>query len=168
MRFLKFNILFILCLTIAFNGFSQDFYFKEYQINPLDTNKLFLEINNNNFIKNNEYFGDIVEGYTLLGFNITPKFVYYPSSRIKLTTGGNFLSYYGRENEVNASLLLSFQYKLLNKLDFVLGNIYGTVNHKLIDPLFDFERFLTHNTENGVQFIWNSDKIFADLWLDWE
>lgn len=144
------------------------YYFQDFQIQPSDTSKLFLQIDNTNFIKNNEYFGNIAEGYTLLGFNLAPRFVYYPSSRIKLSAGANFLSYYGRENELKTSLLLSFQYKVLPHFDFILGNIYGSLNHRLIDPLFDFERYLSNNIENGVQFLWKSDRIFADLWLDWE
>jgi len=159
---------FTLSFTQAISQVSQNLYSHDYQIQAADLSKLFLQIDNNNFVKNNEYFGSIVEGYTLLGFNLAPKFVYFPSSKVKLSMGGNFLSYYGRENEVEASLLLSFQYKLLPKLDFVLGNIYGTQNHNMIDPLFDFERFLTQNVENGIQFLWNSDRIYADLWLDWE
>lgn len=162
----------ILILNIF--AFSQSYsqidsiFIQDYKIQTSDTGKLFLRIDNNNFIKNNEYFGPIAEGYTLLGFNITPKFVYTPSTKLKLSFGGNFLTYYGRKNEVEARLLLAFQYKIHKKLDFVLGNIYGTTNHKLIEPLFDFERYLNNNVENGIQFLWNSDRIFADLWLDWE
>jgi hypothetical protein len=171
MDFKNHIILFIILLVSLSPCRSQtndSVYFQNFQIYPSDSNKLFLQIDNANFIKNNEYFGNIAEGYTLLGFNLTPKFVYYPNSRIKLSAGGNFTSYYGRENEINASLLLTFQYKVLPHFDFVLGNIYGTLNHKLIDPLFDFERYLSNNIENGVQFLWNSDRIFTDLWLNWE
>lgn len=171
MNFRKYYILFCLFLVSLIQGISQtndSYYLQDYQIYSSDTNKLFLQIDNINFIKNNEYFGAIAEGYTLLGFSLTPKFIYYPSSKIKLSAGGNFLSYYGRENEIEASLLLSFQYKIHPNLDFVLGNIYGTLNHKLIDPIFDFERFLNNNIENGIQLIWNSERVFTDLWLDWE
>ena len=27
---------------------------------------------------------------------------------------------------------------------------------------------MNNNIENGIQFIWNSERIFTDLWLDWE
>ncbi len=147
---------------------NSSYLIKNYNINPEDTNKLFLQIDNVNFIKNYEYFGSIAEGYTLLGFNISPTFVYIPDSKIKLRLGGNFLSYYGRENELEASLLASLQYKINPNLHFILGNIYGTLNHKLIGPLLSFERYLNNNVENGIQFIWDSDRIFTDLWLDWE
>lgn len=167
----KYHLIFFLFLVSFSPCNSQNVYtnyIHDYHIYDSDTNKLFLQIDNNNFIKNNEYFGTVVDGYTLLGFNLTPRLVYFPSSKVKLTAGGNFLSYDGRENELKTSLLISFQYKVNKHFDFILGNIYGTVNHRLIDPLFDFERYLKNNIENGVQFLWNSDRIFADLWLDWE
>jgi len=165
------------CLLLIFLffviGFSQSqshysIYIQDFKKTKPDTSKLFLHIDNNNFVKNNEYFGSIAEGYTLLGTNLAPKIVYSPSSKLKLSAGGNFLAYYGRENEVDARLLLSFQYKIHPYLDFILGNIYGSINHKLIEPLLDPERFLTKNIENGIQFLWNNDRIYADLWLDWE
>ena len=160
--------LFIILSGHCFSQSGYSYYIQDYEINPSDSGKLFFEIDNVNFIKNNEYFGPVAEGYTLLGFNLSPKVQYFPNSRIKLMAGANLLSYYGRENEINASLLLSFQYKINKHFDFVLGNIYGTVNHKLIEPIFDFERFLNNNIENGIQFLWNSERVFADLWLDWE
>jgi len=164
-------LLSVLLFTLNSKSIGQTFdnhLFSDYKIHTTDTSKLFIEIENINYLRNNEYFGKVVEGYTLLGYNIAPKFTYFPNSKIKLTAGANILSYYSRNDETKVSILLSFQYKLLPKLDFVLGNIYGTVNHKLIEPLFDFERFLNNNTENGIQFLWNGDRFIADLWLDWE
>ncbi|PLX11944.1 MAG: hypothetical protein C0597_14240 [Marinilabiliales bacterium] len=171
MNFKKFFIFLFICLVAFAKSQSQEqnsYYIENYQIQQADTGILYLQIDNTNFIKNNEYFGDIAEGYTLLGFNIAPKLVYSPSSKIKWSAGGNFLSYYGRENEVEARLLLSFQYKIYPNLDLILGNIYGTVNHRMIEPLLEFERYLDKNVENGIQFLWKSDRIFADLWLNWE
>ncbi|MFO7828611.1 MAG: hypothetical protein R6V23_08325 [Bacteroidales bacterium] len=151
--------------------FSQSypaFYYHDIEIDSTDTNKLFLQIDNANFFKNNEYFGDIAEGYSLLGFRLTPKFTYIPNKNIKLSAGTQVLSYYGRENEIEAALLLSFQYQFHQNISLTLGNIDGTLNHRLIEPLFDYERYLNKNIENGIQFLWNSERIFADLWLHWE
>jgi hypothetical protein len=168
-KYIIFSIL--LVLTYANEGFGQTFdghLVSNYKIYDSDTNKLFLNIYNTNYLKNNEYFGKVIEGYTLFGFNFAPKVTYSPNSKIKLSAGANLLSYYSRNDETKISILLSFQYKLLPKLDFVLGNIYGTVNHKLIEPLFDYEHYLNNNIENGVQFLWNGERFKADLWLDWQ
>ena len=165
------NIIIIFLLFISIQSYAQsnyDYYFNDKYINPNDTNKLFLQIDNNNFFINDEYGGDIVKGYTFLGFNLAPQLTYSPNSKLKFTGGANLLSYFGREEEIEVSLLLSFQYKLLPHLDFILGSIHGTTNHGMIEPLFDFERFYFDHTESGIQFLWNSKKIKADLWLDWE
>ena len=167
-RLINVSFLFFFSLLSVLSQTNNKYYIQDYKISIADTNKLFLQIHDINFVKNNEYFGNIVSGYTLLGLNIAPKLIYYPSSKIKLSAGVNLLSYYSREDEIELSILLSFQYKLHGNLDFVLGNIYSTVNHRLIDPLFDFERYLSNNVENGIQFLWNSERIFTDLWLDWE
>jgi len=160
-----------LLLILGLTGKSQTnypFYETPYNIEPLDSNTLFFEINNNNFIKNNEYFGNVATGYTLLGFNLAPTFVFIPNNKIKWGLGVNLLAYYSRTDKSEVQPLLSFQYKVNNHFDFILGSIHGNINHKLIEPLYDFERFLSNNTEYGVQFLWNSEKIYADLWLDWE
>ena len=71
----KYGILFYLFITGFSSAVSQSNY-QNTNIQLADTSKLFLQLDNTNFIKNNEYFGDIAEGYTLLGFNLTPKLVY--------------------------------------------------------------------------------------------
>ena len=159
-------LILISSLLIAQSNF--DYYKNHFKITAEDTNKLFLDIYNNTFFINNEYTGDIVKGYTIHGFNLAPKITYIPNSKLKLSGGFNILSYYGREEMTDFIFLMTFQYKLLPKLDFVLGSINGNLNHKIIEPLFDFERLYLKNPENGIQFLWDSKKLKADLWLDWE
>lgn len=150
--------------------YSQSYpsFYYDQEVDSAKSNKLFLQIDNNTFFKNNEYFGDIAKGYTLFGFQLTPQIIYHPTEKVKLRLGTQLLSYYGREDEMKVSLLLAFQYQFHENLSVTLGNINGTLNHRLIEPLFDYERFLTHNTEKGIQFLAHSKKLFADLWLDWE
>lgn len=165
--FLSF-ILISLASAQCFPQSYPSFYYYDQEVDSAKSNKLFLQIDNTAFFKNNEYFGDIAKGYTLLGFHLTPQIIYHPNKKVKLRLGTQLLTYYGREDEMKVSLLLSFQYQFHKNLSLTLGNIKGTLNHRLIEPLFDYERFLTHNTENGIQFLWHSQKLFADLWLDWE
>ena len=44
----------------------------------------------------------------------------------------------------------------------------GEVTIRYEEPIYDFERFLNNNIENGIQFLWNYDRFYTDLWLDWE
>jgi hypothetical protein len=50
----------------------------------------------------------------------------------------------------------------------VLGNIYGGLNHRLIEPLYQWERHYTARPENGLQVNFQNENYFADVWLDWE
>lgn len=168
---LKNLTLYIFLVFIGYQSIAQtdyNYYTLANKITKSDTSKLFLEVESNAFFVNNEFTNDIIKGYTLHGFNLSPKISYSPNSKIKFSGGLNVLSYYGRESNDKLHLLFSFQYKLLPKLDFVLGNIYGTVNHNMIEPLFDYERYYFKNIENGIQFLWNDKRISADLWLNWE
>jgi hypothetical protein len=162
------SIIAFLSSSSCFPQSNPSFYLNNQAIDSAKSNQLFLEINNANFFKNNEYFGSIAKGYTLLGFHFTPRIIYYPNDKIKLSAGSQILSYYGREDEMEISLLLSFQYQFHKNISLTLGNINGSLNHRLIEPLYDYERFLTNNIENGIQFLWQSEKLFGDLWIDWE
>ena len=60
-----------------------------------DSNKLFLRIENFNFIKNNEYKGTFADGATLLGYLLSPKLAYYPSNNIRIKAGIRMQKYSG-------------------------------------------------------------------------
>lgn len=167
----QFLLLFIMIFPGSATCLAQSypsFYYDRETPDSAQNHSLFLQIDNSTFFKNNEYFGNIAKGYSLLGFHLTPRLTYHPNEKIKLSAGTQLLNYYGREDELKVSILLSFHYQFHKNVSLTLGNIRGTLNHRLIEPLFDYERFLTNNTENGIRFLWDSDKLFADLWLDWE
>lgn len=162
-------------LTLILSGFcksfsqtSNSFFNQSCQILPGDSGKIFLKIDNTNFFKNNEYFGEITDGYTALGFHVTPQIEYILNPKLKIAGGVHLLKYSGRDEFTKAIPLLSIQYKPYKYLNMVLGSIYGTTNHGIIEPMFEFERYLNNYTENGIQFLWDSKRIRADLWLDWE
>lgn len=148
--------------------YSNSLYFNYSPINPVDSQKLFLNINNANFLNNNEFFNKFVEGYTLIGFHLTPELVYYPTSRIRLKAGVHLLKYYGLEKFSRAIPTFSFYYKLTPSLSMVFGSLYGTANHELIEPIYEFERFFIKNSESGIQFLLSNRIIKSDTWLNWE
>ncbi|MDA3779595.1 MAG: hypothetical protein PF487_05125 [Bacteroidales bacterium] len=170
-RTIKITILFILFNTIVFNSFSQEFNSLFYDSSIIDStksNSLYLNIKNNNFFKNNEYFNNYSEGYTLLGFHIDPTITYYPNKSIKISGGMHFLKYSGRNNFQDIIPTFSFQYKISNNIDIVLGTIYSSLNHKLISPLYKFDNFIENNIENGLQFLLDFRYLKSDIWLNWD
>jgi hypothetical protein len=133
-----------------------------------DDTKLLFGIENTNFIKNNEYFNKVYDGYTLLGYTLKPKLTYFPSPNTKLEIGAFVLKYSGIEDYSKVLPVFTFQYKIGPHLDFVLGSLYGTINHKLVEPLFQFERYYENNEESGMQFLYHHRYIESDLWVNWE
>lgn len=166
------KIIFIsIFIVISSLGFSQNFdsmFWVDKKINSSDSNKVFLRLENNNFFKNNEYFGKLAKGYTLLGAFLQPKLVYYPSSNTKIQAGVHLLKYSGIDTLTQALPVISFQYSPAKGVDIVLGTIYGGANHKLIEPMYSEEYQFTDNVENGIQILINNKRLNADVWVNWE
>jgi len=156
------------------------------RIDTLQKGRLSVEVDNLTFFRNNEYNSTAQEGYTLPGFWLQPKAVYYPLSSIKLEAGVHSIWFWktssypafayreiptwmGRENAQNVHVLpfLRVHLALSDRLDFILGNLYGGANHRLIEPLYNPELNLTSDPETGLQLIYHSKTFQFDLWLDW-
>jgi len=130
--------------------------------------KLYLRLENNNFVKNNEYFGNYIEGYTMMGYTIHPSLVYYASPNFRIKAGLFAIQYSGMNNFKDLLPTFSFHAKLSEKLDFIIGGLRGDVHHKLIEPIFNPENQYTRPIENGFQFLYNSKNMWFDAWVDWE
>jgi hypothetical protein len=160
--------IFVSLLNFSFAQYNNEIYLTNLSSEPLDSQRLFLHIDNSNFLSNNEFPGNFVNGYTLIGFNLTPKLVYQPSGKIRLKAGAHFLHYYGRENFSSAIPVFSLQYMPTPSFYMIVGSLHGALNHKLIEPLFEFERFFTNKQESGLQILFNTPFIYSDTWLNWE
>ena len=142
-----------------------------YRNNELDSslnNSISFRIENSNIFKNNEYFNDIIQGYTLIGWFINPKIIYYPAKNAKIEAGIHFLKYSGEDNFTSILPTLSFQYKINQSIDVILGTLYGSANHSMIEPIFRYEYFFTDNIENGLQFLFNTKRYKGDVWINWQ
>lgn len=135
---------------------------------PADSQKLFFHVEDKNFFKNNEYFNPLNEGYTLLGFVLQPSFVYNPGKTTRFEAGGSFLKYSGRNNFSDIQPILRFQYQPSSAFQMVMGTLYGGTSHGLIEPLYRWEQEFMNPVENGLQFLFKTSQIKADIWLQWE
>lgn len=166
---------------------QQKWFVSDPKINPERNQDLLVEIDNADFFKNNEYVSDISKGYTLGGFWIIPKLVYFPSKNTKLEFGWYLLQYLGANHypapspalvpdSLNAShpgkfrnkAFLRIQWSPLPDFHVVLGSLYGGANHGLIEPLYQWERYFSANPEDGVQLIYKRPSLKADLWINWQ
>lgn len=138
--------------------------------NTLDTMRergVFVKVQNLNFLKNNEYYNPFADGYTLFGIQFNPQ-LGYQLSKYTSVEGGIFLSKdFGNPDFTLVQPSFTFRYR---KDDFkmLFGNIDGSLNHQLIEPVYNFEGVITHRQESGVQFVLNKRLYDFDVWVDWQ
>lgn len=166
---------------------SKTVFESDYQINPLKKGELSIELDNISFFKNNEYKGNIQNGYTLPGLWTQPKAVFYPLKNIKIEAGAYLLKYWGAtkypcyayqdierwqgsqyQKGFHALPYFRAQIALSKNVDIIFGNIYGGANHQLIEPLYNPELNLTADPEAGLQVLYNSKYQKIDAWVNWE
>ncbi len=136
-------------------------------LEAVDSGKLFLNLHFLGFSKNNEYFNTIIEGYTLLGYQLNPALSYYPRKNVRLDAGVYIQQDFGNHNISTVVPTLSL--KITNgPRALIFGNIEGSLNHRLIEPLYDFERVMNNRLETGIQLQSMTEGLFFDLWLDWQ
>lgn len=161
-------VVIMLCPITLFGQMDMTRFKDNYFIEESDSNKVYLNIKNTNYFRNNEFFNDLDEGFTTFASLINATVKYYPSSRSKLETGIHLVNYYGRDKFDKVRPIIRFQYRLTKNLNFVIGSLYGTVNHDFIEPVFRQERYIDNNIESGVQMLYDSKYIHSDLYLNWE
>lgn len=137
------------------------------KIDEADSGKLFLGLNFLGFGKNNEYFNTIIEGYTLLGYQFNPYASYHISKHIRLDGGVYLQKDFGNADFSTVAPTLSLKIQQ-GHFAFIFGNLESSLNHRLIEPLYDFERVLNNRLETGVQMQIMKDDLFLDLWVDWQ
>lgn len=149
--------------------------------------QLSVELDNLSFFKDNEYSGKVVKGYSLPGFWLQPKLVYYPLERVKVELGSHLLVYHGankypsmayqdiaqwkgNQYQKGTHILPYFraQMALSEQVDVVLGNLYGAANHRLIEPLYNPELNLTCDPEMGLQVLYRTRRFDLDAWVNWQ
>ncbi len=134
--------------------------------NPPQAGDLRLSLNAFTFFKDNEYFNDIVEGYTLFGTQFNPQLVYYPTKELRLEAGVFLWKDFGNPllKQVRPTYRATWTH---GNNQFIFGNIRPNLNHDYIEPLLDFERVILKPLEEGLQYRLNAKRVSLDLWVDW-
>lgn len=168
---IRIRIVIAILLFISMHAIGQTDYhiFKYYEpFQPDSTGSFYLAVDNVNFFKNNEYKSEFATGYTLTGAWLRPKLVFYPDKKLRLEFGGNVLKYNGRDEYYHLSPWFNAHYQPTEKISLILGNLNSDLNHNLPEFLYDPERFLTAKPEAGLQAKYISQRLTADLWIDWQ
>jgi hypothetical protein len=128
---------------------------------------LYFSFSNLNFTKNNEYFNKIADGYTLFGYQVNPEVVFFPSENIGIRAGVFVWKDFGNNKYSGLAPTYSVSVRK-DSLSFIFGKLDGSLKHRLIEPLYDFENILTDRLEDGIQVIYNHNLFYLDLWINWE
>lgn len=167
---IKNKVLLFLCSSfLTLSSFSQESVFYSDESNEsFKIEKFGLQVYNLNFIKNNEYFNFIADGYTLLGSQIHPEFVYNSSKKTQFKAGLFLLKNFGESTIDSAIPTFTFTYKHQNHT-LTLGNLFARNNHQLIEPMMASEKILGKDVlETGIQYQYKNNRFFADIWMNWE
>jgi len=169
--FLMKKILFLLIFSVLFYSAKAQILNDslEYRIRPdsARTGELYLSVHNFNFMRNYEYFNKIQDGYTLFGAQLEPQLVYYAHPRLAVTAGVHLRKDFGGQGIYRSYPLISLKYQHGNTT-LVNGVLEGNIHHRMLEPIYDFERKITEPVEYGTQFIINGKNLFLDAFINWE
>jgi len=137
------------------------------KLNAADSGIVSLGFNTLGFTKNNEYFNKIADGYTLFGYQVNPYLTFQPLSNVSLSVGAYLQKDFGANGYENIQPTYTFKYQK-NHTAIIFGTLEGSTMHRLIEPLYDFEKVMVDRLENGIQLKVDRDNLYIDGWVDWQ
>ena len=175
MRYISFRSFFFMILLpvsllpVRSQGISHSSLLTPHSLlSKTDSGKISLNADLTGFFKNNEYFSPVAVGQTLPGTALNLALGYQVADKFKAGLGVYAVKYSGRNPLENLQPFVRLQYAITPRFSMVMGNLFGGVNHRLIEPLYQWERHFTDNPESGLQFVLHADRWFADVWIDWQ
>lgn len=164
-------LLSFLLSTYAHSQWMHEELYSSPKLNTENANKFTIDADVIGFLKNNEYFSPIAKGETFPGIRFIPKVAYQIDDKFRFELGTSGVYYSGDQQKIGKRLFSQMhalmQYSVTPELNLMLGNYHGGVNHRLIEPLYRWEKHLVDKPESGVQMTYTDKKYFADVWLDW-
>jgi hypothetical protein len=135
--------------------------------NKMDSSALRFDFDNLSYFRNTEYSSLVDKGSTYPGFHFLPYFRYSFNDKAEIY-GGLFLRYdIGNPRIKTIEPYFKFRYILWNH-ELIFGNLEGSVQHRLIEPMFTYEYAVTDRTEHGLQIKYPGRRIDYDFWIDWQ
>ncbi len=159
----------ILTTHAVFSQVDNRFLADPISFNSSDSGHAGFSFLNRNYMRNTEYFNKIESGRTLFGIQLLPALYYQVNKHIKIQ-GGLFIRKDFGGNNPFTEVVPTFTLKLesAKKWDVLFGTLEGTLNHRMLEPMFDIASNIEKHIENGFQLKHESDKLFFDTWINWE
>jgi len=171
MKYLTKYLIAVLLTISSYWVHGQNFYenYKPHLIyNTADTGKVSIHFYNNNFVKNNEYFGPYTEGITYIGSIIQPEVTWTCSKNFSLSAGWYLRQYYGHQGFEQSWPVIRARFTFMPGAQFVIGQLDGQRQHGYIEPIYNEDNYFIKNPEYGVQILLDRNKLSTDIFMDWE
>lgn len=159
---------------------------EDYSIDSSRVHNMYVGIRNMNFIKDNEFSGSVMKGYTLPGLWLQPSVKFYPLANVKLEAGFHALiydgaikypnfayqdiaSWKGAQYQRGAHLLPMFRAQVrLSNVHLIWGTLYSGSSHGLMAPLYDPELDFSADPDLGFQVLVDTRRLHLDAWINWQ
>ena len=159
----------LMVATLCVQG--QNFYesYKPHLVyDTADAGKISIHFYNNNFVKNNEYFGPFTEGITYIGTIIQPEITWTASNNFSISAGWYLRQYYGHKGFEQSLPVFRARYTFLPGANLIIGQLDGQRQHGYIEPIYSEDNYFIKNPEYGVQILLEKRKFSTDFFMDWE
>ena len=167
-RKLQITIMCLLLLPFGMKAQLNNTTLETFQhLDSTKSNQFSFQFESFSFLKNNEYFLKVADGYTLFGNILSPKMVFQPAPNVQIEAGIFVRKDFG--NNAFTSIQPIFTVKIQKKFSqFLFGNLEGQLNHHLIEPMMNPERVILNRQEAGLQYTKRKKNTFFDSWIDWQ
>ena len=167
-RKLQITIMCLLLLPFGMKAQLNNTMLETFQhLDSTKSNQFSFQFESFSFLKNNEYFLKVADGYTLFGNILSPKMVFQPAPNVQIEAGIFVRKDFG--NNAFTSIQPIFAVKIQKQFSqFLFGNLEGQLNHHLIEPMMNPERVILNRQEAGLQYTKRKINTFFDSWIDWQ
>ncbi len=159
------KILLVFCIC-SLSVYAQEFYASKLNEDTLKR-PVYLLVKANNFLKNNEYFSPLSEGWTGIGFFIQPQIEYKPDPKTTIDAGFHLLMYDGSKGISEFLPLFSITYEAKPGFLLRMGHLNNDKLHDLSESLYRRDWFYQHPVEYGLQSELDIAHFRSDNWLEW-
>jgi hypothetical protein len=136
-------------------------------VKAADSNTISLAYSNLFYFRNYEYYNPVQTGYTPFGSWHQPRIALQPNKWLRMEAGIFLQKDFGDKKLEKALPVFSIQLQQKN-FRMIFGALEGAQSHRLTEPLISYDKVFERPIEEGLQFLLNTKRFSADLWLDWE
>lgn len=142
----------------------------QYYSIPDTIHGVFFDIENLNFISNNEYNSNVMPGYTLLGTWISTTLRYRVNDKLSLETGAHLKRFFGADSTSNHSpFLLRAIFNPIPSITITLGELNHRYYWEMPRQMLDLENLFLYPREEGLSFSYfGNSMIEGEAWINWQ